>query len=157
MISAFGTVNATSMATARVFFAMAKDKLFFSSFAKVHPKFKTPGRSLLIQGIWASILTLSGTYDQLFTYVIFAGWIFFALGAVAVFIIRKKMPSASRAFRVPGYPWVPIAFVTVATWFVINTIVEQTADSMVGLLLLLAGIPFYLYWKNQISRAVDSR
>lgn len=157
MISTFGTVNATSMATARVFFAMAKDKLFFSNFGKVHPKFKTPGRSLLIQGIWASILTLSGTYDQLFTYVIFAGWIFFALGAVAVFIIRKKMPSASRAFRVPGYPWVPIAFVTVATWFVINTIVEQTADSMVGLLLLLAGIPFYLYWKNQIRRAVNSR
>ena len=155
MISTFGTVNATSMATARVFFAMAKDKLFFSNFGKVHPKFKTPGRSLLIQGIWASILTLSGTYDQLFTYVIFAGWIFFALGAVAVFIIRKKMPSASRAFRVPGYPWVPIAFVTVATWFVINTIVEQTADSMVGLLLLLAGIPFYLYWKNQISRVND--
>jgi len=157
MISTFGTVNATSMTTARVFFAMAKDKLFFSSFSKVHSKYKTPGRSLMIQGLWASLLTLTGTYDQLFTYVIFAGWIFFALGALAVFIIRKKMPSANRTFRVPGYPYVPIAFVIVATWFVVNTFIEQTTDSLVGLFLLLAGIPFYLYWKHQIHREVLSR
>jgi basic amino acid/polyamine antiporter, APA family len=152
MISTFGTVNATSMTTARVYFAMAKDKLFFSGFARVHPKYKTPGRSLLIQGVWASLLTLTGTYDQLFTYVIFAGWIFFALGAVAVFIMRKKMPSASKAFRVPGYPYVPIAFVIVATWFVLNTLIEQTADSLVGLLLLIVGIPFYLYWKHHMNQ-----
>jgi basic amino acid/polyamine antiporter, APA family len=154
MISTFGTVNATSMTTARVYFAMAKDKLFFSEFGKVHPKYKTPGRSLLIQGVWASILTLTGTYDQLFTYVIFAGWIFFVLGAVAVFIMRKKIPNANRAFRVPGYPWVPIMFILVASWFVVNTFIQQTDDSFVGLLLLLVGIPFYLYWKQQMSRAV---
>ena len=151
MVSTFGTVNATSMTTARVYFAMAKDKLFFSGFSKVHPKYKTPGRSLVIQGVWASLLTLSGTYDQLFTYVIFAGWIFYALGAVAVFIIRKKMPAANRAFRVPGYPYVPVAFIVVATWFVVNTLIVQTADSLVGLLLLLVGIPFYLYWKRQMN------
>lgn len=149
MISAFGTVNATSMTTARAYFAMAKDKLFFSEFGKVHPKYRTPGKSLIIQGVWASILTLTGTYDQLFTYVIFAGWIFFALGALAVFIIRRKMPNANREFRVPGYPWVPIAFVFVASWFVVNTLLEKTSDSLVGLLLLLVGIPFYLYWKRQ--------
>jgi APA family basic amino acid/polyamine antiporter len=157
MVSTFGTVNATSMTTARVYFAMAKDKLFFSGFSKVHPKYKTPGRSLMIQGVWASLLTLTGTYDQLFTYVIFAGWIFFALGAVAVFIMRKKMPDSNRAFRVPGYPYVPIAFVVVATWFVVNTLLAQTADSLVGLLLLLVGIPFYLYWKHQMNREVLSR
>jgi len=157
MVSTFGTVNATSMTTARVYFAMAKDKLFFSGFSKVHPKYKTPGRSLIIQGVWASILTLTGTYEQLFTYVIFAGWIFFALGAVAVFIMRKKMPDANRAFRVPGYPFVPIAFVVVATWFVLNTLLAQTADSLVGLLLLLVGIPFYLYWKRQMNQEVLSR
>jgi len=154
MVSAFGTVNGTSMTTARVYFAMAKDKLFFPGFSNVHPKYKTPGRSLMIQGVWSSLLTLTGTYDQLFTYVIFAGWIFFALGAVAVFIIRKKQPKAVRTFRVPGYPYVPIAFVVVATWFVLNTLLEQTADSMVGLLLLLAGIPFYLYWKHHINREI---
>jgi basic amino acid/polyamine antiporter, APA family len=154
MISTFGTVNGTSMTTARVYFAMAKDKLFFSGFARVHPKYKTPGRSLMIQGVWASLLTLTGTYDQLFTYVIFAGWIFFALGAVAVFIMRRKMPDANRAFRVPGYPYVPIAFVIVATWFVLNTLLEQTADSLVGLLLLIVGIPFYLYWKRHMNQEV---
>ncbi len=151
MISAFGTVNATSMTTARVYFAMARDKLFFPSFGRVHKKYKTPGRSLIIQGVWASILTLTGTYDQLFTYVIFAGWIFFVLGAVAVFIMRKKMPNQNSEFKVPGYPYIPIVFIIVATWFVVNTLIEQTADSMVGLILLFAGIPFYLYWKKQIN------
>jgi basic amino acid/polyamine antiporter, APA family len=157
MISTFGTVNGTSMTTARVYFAMAKDKLFFSGFRNVHPKYKTPGRSLIVQGVWASFLTLTGTYDQLFTYVIFAGWIFYALGAAAIFIIRKKIPGANRAYRVPGYPYVPIAFVIVATWFVVNTVLMQTADSLVGFLLLVVGIPFYLYWKRHMDQEVLSR
>lgn len=150
MLSTFGTVNATSMTTARVFYAMSKDKFFFKSMANVHPKFKTPAKSLVIQGTWASILCLTGTYDQIFTYVIFAGWIFYALGAVAVFILRKKMPNAHRLYKV--HPAIPIAFILVATWFVYNTIVEQTADSVVGLLLLAAGIPFYLYWQKQMRK-----
>ena len=149
MISTFGTLNGSSMATARVFFAMARDKAFFRTFSYVHPKYKTPGKSLLIQGIWASLLTLTGTFDQLFTYVIFAGWIFYALGAAGVFILRKKMPNAVGSYRVPGYPVVPLLFVGFATWFVANTLIEQTADSMVGLLLLLGGVPFYLFWKRQ--------
>jgi APA family basic amino acid/polyamine antiporter len=157
MISTFGTVNGTSMTTARVYFAMAKDKLFFPGFRNVHPTYRTPGRSLMIQGMWASFLTLTGTYDQLFTYVIFAGWIFYALGAAAIFILRKKMPDANRAYRVPGYPYVPIVFVVVATWFVVNTILVQTADSLVGLLLLVVGIPFYLYWKRHMDKEVLSR
>jgi APA family basic amino acid/polyamine antiporter len=151
MISTFGTVNATSMTTARVFYAMAKDKMFFKSMGNVHPKFRTPGKSLMIQGTWAAILCLTGTYDQIFTYVIFAGWIFYALGAVAVFILRRKQPDVERPYKVPFYPVIPILFIIVATWFVINTIVEQTADSMVGLLLLVAGIPFYLYWQKQMK------
>jgi APA family basic amino acid/polyamine antiporter len=154
MISTFGTLNGTSMATARVFFAMAKDKLFFKKMGHVHPQYRTPGKSLLIQGVWASLLTLTGTFDQIFTYVIFAGWIFYALGAAGVFVLRKRMPNANRDYRVPGYPFVPILFLIVATWFVINTIVEQTADSMVGLLLLLAGLPFYYYWQKKIKEAL---
>ncbi len=153
MISTFGTVNATSMTTARVYFAMAKDRLFFRSLGKIHPRYRTPGTSLLVQGVWASLLTLTGTYDQIFTYVIFAGWIFYALGASAVFVLRKKMPDTPRPYRVPGYPYIPIAFIVVATWFVYNTIVQQTADSMVGLFLLLAGIPFYLYWRRGIIKS----
>lgn len=153
MISTFGTVNATSMTTARVFFAMAKDKLFFRSMGKVHPQYRTPGKSLIVQAVWASLLTLTGTYDQIFTYVVFAGWIFYALGAAGIFVMRKKMPNANREYRVPGYPYVPILFLIVATWFVYNTVVEQTADSMVGLLLLLLGLPFYFYWRRQMTKA----
>ncbi|MCK9409074.1 MAG: amino acid permease, partial [Bacteroidetes bacterium] len=153
MISTFGTVNATSMTTARVFYAMAKDKMFFKKMGEVHPKFRTPAKSLVIQGIWASILCLTGTFDQIFTYVIFAGWIFYALGGMAVFILRRKQPTAERAYKVPFYPVIPIVFIFVATWFVYNTVVEQTADSMVGLFLVAAGIPFFLYWQKQMKKA----
>lgn len=156
VLSTFGSVNATSMTTARLYFAMAKDRLFFRSMGNIHPKFRTPGRSLIAQCSLASLLTLTGTYDQLFTYVIFAGWIFYALGAAGIFIMRKKMPAAPREFAVPGYPVVPILFVIVATWFVVNTLIEQTADSMFGLALLALGMPFYLYWRRAIVQSRGS-
>ncbi len=155
MISTFGSVNGSCMTTARVFFAMAKDHLFFKGLADVHPRYKTPAKSLVVQCIWACLLTLSGTFDQLFTYVMFAGWIFYALGAAGVFILRRKFPRTDRPYSVPGYPWVPALFVAVATWFVINTLVNQTADSMVGLLLLATGVPFFLYWKRTMLRSAQ--
>jgi basic amino acid/polyamine antiporter, APA family len=155
MLSTFGSVNSNCMTTARVFFAMAKDKLFVRQLADVHPKYHTPAKALIVQAVWASLLTLSGTFDQLFTYVMFAGWIFYALGAAGVFILRRKFPRPDRPYSVPGYPWVPIIFVGVASWFVINTLVTQTADSMVGLLLLLTGVPFYLYWKRTVLRTSE--
>ena len=151
MISTFGTVNGTSMTTARVYFAMARDRVFFRSMDKIHPKYHTPTRSLIIQATWASILTLTGTYDQIFTYVVFAAWIFYALGAAGIFIMRRKRPEARSEYRVPGYPVVPLLFVAVATWFVINTLIKQSADSFVGLLLLVAGLPFYYFWKSKKS------
>lgn len=153
MISTFGSVNATSMTTARVYFAMARDRLFFRRLGQTHPRYKTPTASLVIQAVWAIVLTLTGTFDQLFTYVIFAGWIFYALGAAGIFILRKRSPGTRRAYRVPFYPVVPLLFVIVATWFVINTLIEQTADSMVGVLLLVAGIPFYWYWQRSMKRS----
>jgi APA family basic amino acid/polyamine antiporter len=85
----------------------------------------------------------------------FAGWIFYALGAAGVFILRRKFPRTDRPYSVPGYPWVPALFVAVATWFVINTLVNQTADSMVGLLLLATGVPFFLYWKRTMLRSAQ--
>jgi basic amino acid/polyamine antiporter, APA family len=154
MLSTFGGVNATSMTTARVYFAMARDRLFFRGMGRVHPKYRTPAISLVVQCVWASILTLTGTYDQLFTYVVFAAWIFYALGAAGIFILRRKYPNPNRPYRVPGYPVVPILFVIVATWFVINTLMNQTADSVVGLLLLVLGLPFYFYWKRIIVKSL---
>ncbi len=154
MISTFGIVNSTCLTAARLYYAMAKDKLFFQSFADIHPKYRTPGKALIAQGVWASLLTFAGNYNQLFSYAIFAAWIFYTLGAVGVFILRKKFPNARRAYRTPGYPIVPAIFVIVATLFVLNTLVEQTADSLVGLLLVLVGVPFYLYWKRQVQAQV---
>ncbi len=148
MLSTFGTVNATTMTTARVYFAMARDKLFFKGISRVHPKYRTPHVSLIVQGIWASLLTLTGTYDQLFTYVIFASWLFYALGAFGIFVLRKKRPDAARPYRTVGYPFVPMAFVIVATWFVYNTIVTDPRDSLFGLGLVLIGIPAYIYWNR---------
>jgi len=149
MLSTFGSVNATSMTTARVYFAMAKDRLFFESMGTVHPRYRTPTRSIVVQCVWACILTLTGTFDQLFTYVIFAGWIFYGLGAAGIFVLRRKFPRPGRPYRVPGYPVVPLLFVIVATWFVVNTLITNPADSMVGLVLLALGLPFFLYWKKQ--------
>ena len=149
MISTFGTTNATTLTTARVYFAMAKDKLFFKRIAEVHPKYKTPHVSLLVQGVWSSILTLTGTYDQLFTYVIFASWLFYAIGTYGIFVLRKKRPDAPRPYRTIGYPFVPAAFVIVAAWFVLNTIVTDPRDSLFGLALVLLGVPAYLYWRKK--------
>ncbi len=148
MVSSFGTVNATTMTTARVYFAMAKDKLFFKGISRVHPKYKTPHVSLVVQGIWASLLTLTGTYDQLFTYVIFASWLFYALGTFGIFILRKKRPDVPRPYKTIGYPFVPMIFVIVAVWFVYNTIVTDPRDSLIGLGLVMLGIPAYVYWKR---------
>jgi APA family basic amino acid/polyamine antiporter len=153
IVATFGSVAASCMTTARVTYAMSHDRLFFKSLAKIHPRHKTPTTALIAQAVWAAILTLSGTFDQLFTYVIFAGWIFYALGAAAVFILRRKRPNANREYRVPGYPYVPLAFVAVATWFMVNTVITNPADSMVGILLVVVGIPFYLYWRRGMRAA----
>ena len=153
IVSSFGTVAATCMTTARVTYAMSHDRLFFRGLSKVHPRYRTPATALVAQAVWAAILTLSGTYDQLFTYVVFASWIFYALGAAAIFILRRKRPHASTMYRVPGYPFVPLAFVAVATWFMVNTVLTNPADSTVGFLLVVAGIPFYLYWRRQLRTA----
>ncbi len=148
MISSLGTVNATSMTTARVYFAMARDGVFFRRMGRVHPRYRTPSVSLLVQALWASALTLTGTYDQIFTYVIFAAWIFYALGATGVFLLRRRRLTAVAGYRTPGYPVVPLLFVGTATGFVFNTLLQRTADSLMGAVLLLAGLPFFIFWKR---------
>jgi len=153
LISTFGTVNGTSLASARVYYAMAKDRLFFRKIADVHPKYRTPGTSLVLQGIWASLLTLTGTFDQLTTYVIFASWVFYALGAFGVFVLRRKMPDAPRPYKVWGYPWVPGIFVLFAIAFVVITLKEDPRDSLMGLALIALGIPGYLFWKSRQRNA----
>ncbi|MFH1197928.1 MAG: amino acid permease [bacterium] len=147
IISTFGALNGSILATARVPFAMARANIFFKSFEKVHPRFGTPHIALIIQGIWSCILVMSGSFDTITDYVIFASWLFYMLGAFGVFILRKKMPDEPRPYKVWGYPVLPAIFVVFAFFFLVNSIVSDTENSMMGLMLILTGLPFYLFWK----------
>ncbi len=149
MVSTFGTTNGTILASSRIYFAMAKDKLFFQSCGDIHSKFKTPYTSLIIQGIWASLLVLSGTFDQLTDMLIFASFIFYGAGAFGVFILRKKMKDSPRPYKAIGYPILPAIFVLFCLTLVVVTIIQNPRDAGIGLALVLSGIPFYLYWKKK--------
>jgi APA family basic amino acid/polyamine antiporter len=162
MVSTFGAVNGTTMMSARVYFAMAREGLFFRSLGEVHPRFRTPGRSLLVQGGWASILILSGTFDQLTDMLIFVSWIFYGLAAASVFTLRRRMPDTPRPYKVWGYPWTPILFIAFAAIYVIFTLYTdilsfrngQTPliNSLMGLVWVALGIPGYLYWSYKRNR-----
>jgi APA family basic amino acid/polyamine antiporter len=152
MVSTFGTTNGTILASSRIYFAMAKDGLFFTSAGKVHSKFKTPYTSLIIQGFWASMLVLSGTFDQLTDMLIFASFIFYGAGAFGVFILRKKMKDHQRPYKVMGYPYVPLIFVLFCITLVVVTIIQNPRDAGIGLVLVLSGIPFYMFWVRKQNK-----
>ncbi|NCQ17261.1 MAG: amino acid permease [Ignavibacteria bacterium CG_4_8_14_3_um_filter_37_9] len=147
VISTFGALNGSILATARVQFAMARTKLFFVSLGKIHPKFATPHVSLVVQGLWSSVLVLSGSFDTITDYVIFASWLFYMLGAFGVFVLRKKMPDAKRPYKVWGYPYTPAIFVIFSFLFLINSIVSDTQNAAMGLILISLGLPVYVYSK----------
>ncbi len=151
MLSTFGTANGTILASARVSYAMARDGLFFRSLGHVHPYFHTPARALLVQGMWASLLVFSGTFDQLTDMAIFVQWIFYCLGALGIFVLRKKEPMTARPYRVWGYPVVPAVFVLFAAVYVGVTLIEGLRNALLGLLLVALGIPFYFYWRRSGS------
>lgn len=148
LISLIGANNGFVLTSARINYAMAKDGLFFKQAAIIHKKFKSPANALLMQCAWSSILTLTGTFNQLITYIIFASWIFYAMSAGAVIVLRKKLPDLKRPYQIPLYPWIPIIFILFAVFLTINTILEAPRDAAIGSVLILAGLPFYRYWKN---------
>ncbi len=147
-LSSFGATSAAILSGARVYYAMAADGLFFRRMGTIHPRWRTPAFSLIIQGIWASILTLSGRYDQLFTYAIFMGVLASCLTVAGLFILRRKHPEMARPFRCTGYPWVPALYVLVSGAWALNTLYERPLESFGGTLIVLLGIPGYLYWKR---------
>jgi APA family basic amino acid/polyamine antiporter len=116
--------------------------------AAVHPRFHTPGRSLWAQSLWGAVLALSGTYEELYTYVIFALLFFHVATAGAVIILRRRRPTAERPYRVFGYPWVPVLFILASILLLGNTLMEKPVESMIGLAILAAGIPAYLWWRR---------
>jgi len=147
IISTFGSLNGTILTAPRVYYAMAKDKLFFKKVAKINPNFKTPGFAILVQAIWASILALSGTFDQLLTFVMFIAIIFWIAATASVFTLRKKRPDLPRPYKTWGYPVVPIIFIIASSGILLNTLIEKPVESLAGLGLTVIGIPVYFFWK----------
>jgi basic amino acid/polyamine antiporter, APA family len=145
LFSVFGAMMGSILAAPRVYFAMARDGMLFEWVNHLHPRFGTPHRAIALQAIWASVLVLTGTYRQLFSRVIFTEWIFFALTAGGIFLLRQR-PGYQPAYRVWGYPWAPIVFVLASTAIVINRLVAFPVDSGAGLALVAAGIPVYYLW-----------
>jgi APA family basic amino acid/polyamine antiporter len=156
IISTLGSLNGSILAAPRVYYAMAKDGLFFRWCAAVHPRFRTPHRALLFQGFWSILLVVMGTYEQLFTYAIFAAWLFYALTGFAVIVLRRTQPDLPRPYRVFGYPWVPIAFVLTSAWFIVNTLVEKPVESGLGALMVGLGAPVYWIWRRKRPENAES-
>ena len=142
MFSVFGAMTGSILAAPRVYFAMARDGLVFRWMGDIHPRFRTPHRAIALQAVWASVLASSGTYRQLFTRVIFTEWIFFAMMAAGIFLLRRR-PGYAPAYRVWGYPWVPAVFVVASAAIVVNRFVSDPVDSAVGLGIVALGIPVY--------------
>ena len=152
MTSSFGALQASILATARIPYAMAKDRLFFQGLGKLSPRTHVPVRPLIVQGIWAGLLVLAGSYDMLTDYAVFALTLFYALVAGSVFIFRRRLPDAHRPYRTLGYPFVPILFLVVTAWLILTTIWNTPLQSSIGLGLMLLGLPVYMYWESHNRR-----
>ena len=149
VVSACGALNGSILANARVPFAMARDDLFFRPLAKLNAETRVPVACLVVQAIWASVLALSGTFDQLTDCLLFASWIFYALVTSSVFVLRRKMPDAERPYRTFGYPIIPLVFILVAVWLIINTLFTKRVESVTGLVLMAAGLPLYFFFRSR--------
>lgn len=152
VVSTFGCNAAAILAGSRLLFAMAQDGLFFRATGAVHPRYRTPHVAIVGLTVWSMILALSGSYEQLFTYVMFASILFSVAGGIAVFRLRRLRPDASRPYRAWGYPVVPALFVVGSIAFVVNTLIERPGESFAGLGLLALGLPAYFYWTRTSVR-----
>ncbi len=148
MISIFAALNGSILTGSRVPYAAARDGLFFKAVGRVDAHYHTPSVSILALSAWAALLVLSGRYEQLFTYVIFASWILYGMTAAAVIVLRRKRPDLPRPYRTWGYPWVPGVFVLVALALVFSTLLDSPRESFMGIGLIVLGLPFYFYWKK---------
>lgn len=148
VISTFGCLAATILYSSRIYHPMAEDGLFFRSLARIDPVSHVPARSLWAQSLWAVLLTLSGSYSQLYTYAVLVTVLFHVLAGAAVFVLRRTRPDAPRPYRVWGYPWVPIAFLGAMAVLLVNTVAERPVESLLGLGLVALGLPAYVYLRK---------
>lgn len=147
-VSCFSAAATCTLSGARVYLAMAQDGVFFKRMAVIHPKWRTPAFSLIGQGIWAAALTLSGRYDQLYTYVIYGMVLSYTLTVIGLFLLRWKRPDIPRPYRCTGYPWLPAIYVIVGAAWTLNTIITRPSEAFWGTAIVLIGVPGYLYWKR---------
>lgn len=147
MISTFGCSNGLILAGARVYYAMARDRLFFRRAGQLHPEHRTPALALVAQAIWTSVLCLSGTYSQLLDYVIFAAVLFYMLTALGLFVLRRKRPMAERPVRAVGYPWLPALYVAATALFCVNLLAQRPLYTWPGLIIVALGVPVYFGWR----------
>jgi APA family basic amino acid/polyamine antiporter len=155
-LSCFSAAATCTLSGARVYLAMAQDGVFFKRMAIIHPKWRTPAFSLMGQGLWAALLTLSGRYDQLYTYVIYGMVLSYTLTVMGLFILRWKRPDVPRPYRCTGYPWLPGIYVLAGAAWTLNTIITRPTEAFWGTSIVLIGVPGYLYWKRSRRRMVAS-
>jgi APA family basic amino acid/polyamine antiporter len=149
MVSIFGCLSATIIYGPRVYLAMSEDKAFFRSMSHIHPRYHVPDKALLGQAVWSSLLCLTGTYQALYEYVVFALVIFFAATGFSVIVLRRKLPDQKRPYKVWGYPVIPLLFVLINIAIFFNTVMAQPVKSLIGLGIICLGIPAYIYWKRK--------
>ena len=147
-ISVFGCLSSNVLTAARIYLPMAQDGLFFRSLARIHPVHRTPTACIVAQGAWAIVLAFSGSYEQLGTYVIFAMFLFHTATGAALFVLRRTRPDRPRVYRAWGYPWTPVVFILTSLAFVTNTLIVRPRESLWGLLLMVLGLPAYLWWRG---------
>jgi amino acid transporter len=155
-ISALGALHVVVLTGARIPYAMARDGVFFPFALRIHPTFRTPGGALIFLGTVAALLALSGTYEELYSLFVFAVWIFFALTAIALFRLRRKEPELARPYRALGHPWTTLLFLAAAVALTVNLWMVRPVRSSLGLAVILAGVPFFYYWRKQTGRSFKS-
>lgn len=149
LVSIFSATNGLMLTAPRLYFAMARDGVFFQRLAIVDKRFGTPAFAIVATAVWAALLAISGTFEQLLTYVVFTGWIFYGLGGLAVMQLRRTEPDVARPFRVPGYPITPLLFVASAALLVGNTVFTQPTRAVAGLAVMLIGTPAFYLWRSR--------
>ena len=153
LVSMFSAANGITLTAPRLYYSMSRDGVFFAKLAEVHPRFSTPAIAIVTSSVWAMVLAATGTFQQLLTYVVFVGWIFYACGALAIFVYRRREPNLERPFKTPGYPLTPILFVLSAAAIVINTIVTQPKNVIFAIALMALGVPAYYMWRSRLAKA----
>lgn len=155
MISILGSLNGSILTGPRVYYAMAKDKLFFQRVARIHPKFQTPSFAIVVQCAWSCLLALSSTFEQLITFVMVVSIVFWIAATASVFTLRKKCPDLPRPYKTWGYPYIPIIFIIASSGILINAFFEKPVESLGGVVITILGIPVYYYWKKRSKNSVQ--